>query len=146
MTLIKVLLVAMLLVAAAQALFRLAPLPAARLSAKPGPMDEGVHPMTGGVKIVRPLAELPQGAFVKLLKITADTPRTERIGMSETPATFVTRSKLWGFPDITTIWVADGDLHLYSHLVFGKGDLGVNAARAARWFVRLESGSTPPGT
>ncbi len=146
MTLIKILLVAVLLVAAAQVLFRLAPLPAARLTAKPGPKEVGVHPMSGGVKIVRPQSELPQGAFVKLLKIAADTPRTERLGMSETPATFVTRSRLWGLPDITTIWVADGNIHLYSHLVFGKGDMGVNAARAARWFERLEGGSTPPGS
>ncbi|MEJ2030775.1 MAG: DUF1499 domain-containing protein [Maritimibacter sp.] len=146
MTLIKVALVLVVGFAGLQALFRLAPLPSARLNARPGPMEPGVHPMTGGVKIVRPLSELPDGAFSSLLKIAAQTPRTERLGLTESPAAFVTRSSFWGFPDITVIWVADDVLHLHSHLVFGKGDLGVNAARAARWFEQLESGATAGGS
>lgn len=135
---VKWLIVALLLVAAAQAYVRLAPLPADRLGARPGPMDVGVHPAPGGVKLVRPLAELPADAFERLLAIAATTARTKRLGQGTDPATFVTRSRLWGFPDIATIWVADGNLHVASHLVFGQGDLGVNAARVARWMDALE--------
>jgi hypothetical protein len=120
---------------------RVSPLQEERLTDKPGPDEPGTHPMMGGIKVVRPLAELPPDAFEKLTAIAADTPRTERYGESDDPAAFVTRSKLWAFPDIATIWVEGGNLHVHSHLVFGKGDMGVNAAKVTRWFERLESQS-----
>lgn len=135
---LKTILIALLLVGVAQAGIRFSPLPRHRLSAQPGPFEPGVHPTLGGLKVVRPLAELPPGALDELLAIAAATPRTERIGTGTEPAVFVTRSRLWGFPDIAVIWVADGNLHVHSHLVFGRGDMGVNAARVGRWFERLE--------
>ncbi|EAQ11623.1 MULTISPECIES: DUF1499 domain-containing protein [Maritimibacter] len=118
---------------------RVSPLPQDRLSAKPGPDAEGVHPSIGGIKVVRPLSDLPENALDRMVEIAAATPRTERIGDGTDPATFVTRSKLWAFPDIAVIWVEDGNLHVQSHLVFGKGDMGVNAAKVTRWFDRLEA-------
>ncbi|RME17294.1 MAG: DUF1499 domain-containing protein [Alphaproteobacteria bacterium] len=139
MTLLKIALVLLAFVALAGLWVRLAPLPAERLTARPGPMEPGVHPLTGGVKVVRPLADLPEGAFERLCAIAAATPRTRQVG--EDPCAFVTRSRLWGFPDIAVIWVQDGNLHIHSHLVFGRSDLGVNAARVARWLDRLEAGS-----
>ncbi|GKY87857.1 DUF1499 domain-containing protein [Sinisalibacter aestuarii] len=138
MIFVKSLAVLLGLIVLLQAWIRLAPLPRARLTARPGPMEPGVHPMTGGVKIVRPLAELPPGALDRLAAIAAATPRTMKLG--DDPLAFVTRSKLWGFPDIALIWSDGEHLHLHSHLVFGKGDMGVNAARAARWFEALERG------
>ncbi|MAM60606.1 DUF1499 domain-containing protein [Maritimibacter sp. UBA3975] len=120
---------------------RVSPLPADRFAEKPGPNEPGAHPMTGGIKVVRPLADLPPDAFEALTSIAAATPRTERVGDGDDPAAFVTRSKLWAFPDIATIWVEGGNLHVYSHLVFGQGDMGVNAARVSRWFDRLASQS-----
>lgn len=116
---------------------RLAPLPAGRLTEKPGPMSPGVHPKLGGIKVVRPLETLPENAFARLLEIATATPRTERVGLGEQPAAFVTRSKLWGFPDIALIWVEDGSLHIASHLVYGKGDMGVNATKVTRWIDAL---------
>lgn len=136
---VKLALAVLAVVLAAQGYVRLAPLPTDRLTNRPGPMEPGVHPAPGGVKIVRPLAELPPDAVARLTAIAADTPRTTRIGTGDDPAAFVTRSRLWGFPDIILVWVADGNLHLQSHLVFGRNDLGVNAARAARWFEALET-------
>ncbi|MEC7765053.1 MAG: DUF1499 domain-containing protein [Pseudomonadota bacterium] len=118
---------------------RVSPLPEDRLTAKPGPDSEGVHPSIGGIKVVRPLSDLPEGAFEKMIEIAAATPRTERVGEGTDPATFVTRSKLWAFPDIALIWVEGGNLHVQSHLVFGKGDMGVNASKVSRWFQRLET-------
>lgn len=124
---------------------RIAPLPKDRLSQKPGPMEPGVHPKMGGIKIVRPLDGLPPDAFDRLREIAAKTPRTERVGTGDDPATFVTRSKLWGFPDIALIWVEDDALHVHSHLVFGQGDMGVNAAKVTRWFDQLEAKEQPAG-
>lgn len=137
MTLVKSLLIATVLVALAQAWIRFAPLPRARLEARPGPDEPGAHPMRGGVKVVRPLSELPVGAYDKMLAIAAATPRTRRVG--DDPAAFVTRSLLWGFPDIALIWSDGVNLHVHSHLVFGGGDLGVNAAKVAHWFAVLEA-------
>jgi hypothetical protein len=134
--LIKSLAIAALLLLFVQLYVRLAPLPQGRLSARPGPMDEGVHPRPGGIKVVRSLADLPDDAVAKLAEIAAATPRTRQVG--EDPIAFVTRSKLWGFPDIALIWTDGAYLHLHSHLVFGTGDMGVNAARVARWFDALE--------
>lgn len=137
---LKTILIALALFAVAQVGIRFSPLPRDRLTAQPGPFEPGVHPMMGGVKVVRPLSELPPDAFDKLLKIAAETPRTERVGEGTDPAAFVTRSRLWGFPDIAVIWTDGENLHVHSHLVFGRGDLGVNAAKVARWFERLERG------
>lgn len=137
MTLVKSLVVLALLIAVAQAYVRLAPLPRVKLADRPGPFDPGVHPMRGGVKVVRPLAELPPDAQARLEAIAAATPRTERVG--DAPAAFVTRSRLWGFPDIALIWTEGDNLHVHSHLVFGGGDMGVNAAKVTRWLEALEA-------
>jgi len=137
---LKSILIAVLLVGLAQAAIRFTPLPRHRLAAMPGPFEPGVHPVPGGLKVVRPLAELPEGAFETLLEIAGQTPRTTRIGTGTAPAAFVTRSRLWGFPDIAVIWQDGESLHLHSHLVYGRSDLGMNAARVARWFERLEGG------
>lgn len=139
--LVKIIGVIVVLILAFGIWVRVAPLPEDRLTAKPGPDTEGTHPSIGGIKVVRPLSDLPEGAFDKMLAIAADTPRTERVGDSTDPAAFVTRSKLFAFPDIAVIWVEDGKLNVQSHLVFGKGDMGVNAAKVSRWFERLEAQS-----
>ena len=137
--LVKLLIAVVVLIALAQAYIRLAPLPAERLTARPGPMEVGLHPLAGGVKQVVPLADLAPDAFARLLAIAADTPRTRRIGADDDPAAFVTRTLFWGFPDISVIWADETDLHINAHLVFGGSDLGVNAARVSRWLERLEA-------
>lgn len=136
--LLKSILFIVVLVAIAGTWVRLAPLPRERLHAIPAPREPGVYPSRGGVRLVRPLADLPPDALDRLVEIAAATPRTRRVG--EDPAAFVTRSRLWGFPDIALIWSDGTNLNVDSHLVFGKGDLGVNAARVSRWFDALERG------
>ncbi len=130
--------IAILFIALAQAIFRKGPLPNGRLSAKPGPDEPGIHPMHGGLKLVRPLAELPAGAFDRLLTLAADTPRTTRATAAIDPAAFVTRTRLWGLPQVTLIWTEADMLHVHAHLVYGRTDFGFNAARVARWFEALE--------
>jgi hypothetical protein len=60
--------------------------------------------------------------------------RTELVAGSVTEGrlTYITRSKLIGFPDYTTI-EQDGDqIKLYARLRFGRSDLGVNGKRLDR--------------
>jgi len=42
-----------------------------------------------------------------------------------------------GFPDYTTITMADEDLLIYARLRFGRSDFGVNGARVDRWIKAL---------
>jgi uncharacterized protein (DUF1499 family) len=57
--------------------------------------------------------------------------------------TYVARSRLMGFPDavsVTLTPVAQGTrLEIYSRSRFGYSDMGVNAARVARWIDRARS-------
>lgn len=53
--------------------------------------------------------------------------------------TYVTRSLFWGFPDYTTVQREGGDLLIHARSVFGRSDLGVNAARVDRWINALTS-------
>ena len=52
-------------------------------------------------------------------------------------ATYITRSKFWGFPDVTNIKLEPmGDqtaVHMAARLVYGKADFGVNEARVRHW-------------
>lgn len=69
------------------------------------------------------LSDLHQGMLA--------VPRTELIAgsVSEGRLTYITRSKVVGFPDYTTI-EQDGDhIKLYARLRFGKSDFGVNGKR-----------------
>ncbi|TDT77546.1 uncharacterized protein DUF1499 [Litoreibacter halocynthiae] len=57
--------------------------------------------------------------------------------LNEAFATYVTRSKFWGFPDVTNIKLEPmGDqtaVHMVARLVYGKADFGVNEARVRHW-------------
>lgn len=75
----------------------------------------------------------------KLDEIAMREPRTERLAgaVNDGKITYITRSKLWGFPDYTTIWEEDGEIVLFGRLRFGRSDMGVNGARLARWISQL---------
>lgn len=77
----------------------------------------------------------------RLDEIARATPRTEVLAGSvdDGRITYVTRSKLWGFPDYTTVQRDGADLALFARLRFGKGDMGVNKARLDDWIARLET-------
>lgn len=122
-------LLALLILAAGFAVWvRTRPVPAAMLSARPGPDAPGAHPLQGGFKLVLP--EAPPGTAARLREVALATPRT----VEAAPGAYVTRSALWGFPDVTRIWRDEaGALHIYAHLVIGSGDFGVNRARVELW-------------
>ena len=58
-------------------------------------------------------------------------PRTTRLAGSvdEMLITYVTRSRVFGFPDYTTLQQTEGTLRAYARLRFGASDLGVNRRR-----------------
>ena len=75
--------------------------------------------------------------------IAMATPRTTRLAGSvdEGRITYVTRSKLMGYPDYTTVTVAvvaNGTaLAIYARQRFGHGDQGVNRARVEAWLAQM---------
>jgi len=60
--------------------------------------------------------------------------------VAEGRVTYITRSKLWGFPDYSTFETRDGDLLIHARLRFGSSDMGVNRARVTDWLARLGQG------
>ncbi|WP_297773574.1 DUF1499 domain-containing protein [uncultured Roseovarius sp.] len=80
-----------------------------------------------------------KGDLAALDLIIRETPRTRVLAgdVGQGMVTYVTRSKLFGFPDYTTVR-QDGDmLEIFGRLRFGKSDLGVNAARIDGWLDRF---------
>ncbi len=94
----------------------------------------GDHPRTGGFTTVRRVAE-PQAALRDLVARIERTPRTTPLAgsVAEGHASFVTRSRVWGFPDVTNVWTRGDLLAIRGSLVIGRGDLGVNRRRIERW-------------
>lgn len=71
----------------------------------------------------------------RLRQIAMNWPRTELAfgGPESELMTFITRSRLMGFPDYTTVGVRDGQICMVARQRFGTEDLGVNAARLRAW-------------
>jgi uncharacterized protein (DUF1499 family) len=81
----------------------------------------------------------PADLLARLDAVALAHPRSTRLAGSveEGRITWITRSKLWGFPDYTTAEARPDGLHIYARVRFGGGDLGVNAARLRAWLLRL---------
>jgi hypothetical protein len=58
--------------------------------------------------------------------------------VQEGRSTYVTRSLLWGFPDLTTGEVRENGVAIHARLRFGKSDLGVNGKRVAAWLAAAQ--------
>ena len=77
--------------------------------------------------------------LARLDAIAMAAPRTRRIAgsVAEGRITYESRSRLWGFPDYTTVTVVEDEGKAVPVLLgrarFGQGDLGVNRARIERW-------------
>lgn len=116
------------------AYIRLAPTDAARWHQ---PITAGSDQNTeGGAIRVVPAQE---DTLARFDEIARAAPRTERIAGSveEGRITYVTRSRVFGFPDYTTAEVTDGQLRVFGRLRFGKGDMGVNRTRIEGWLAQL---------
>ncbi|SEK45696.1 Protein of unknown function [Roseovarius azorensis] len=122
----------LVLIAAGLAYIRLAPSDVARWHDLPdGISDQTLE--SGAMRRVR-------GDLAALDAIIRDTPRTTVLAGSveDGMVTYVTRSRVFGFPDYTTVRQAGERLEIYGRLRFGASDLGVNAARIDGWLRRLD--------
>ncbi|KZY36861.1 hypothetical protein A3731_15470 [Roseovarius sp. HI0049] len=83
-----------------------------------------------------------EGDLARLHGIIAGSPRTTVLAGSveEGMITYVSRTKLMGFPDYTTVQQASGDIRLHARQRFGSSDLGVNAKRVDGWLDRFRQG------
>ena len=92
--------------------------------------------MDGGAKRVVTAGE---GALERLHAIALDTPRTQVLAGSveDGKITYITRSRVFGFPDYTTVELRDGQIMVFARLRYGMMDLGVNAARVDAWIAEF---------
>ena len=83
-----------------------------------------------------------QDGLTRLDRIIRATPRTDVLAGSVASGmiTYVTRSRVFGFPDYTTVRQAGPQLEIYGRLRFGRSDLGVNAARIDGWLQSFAQG------
>jgi uncharacterized protein (DUF1499 family) len=120
---------------------RLAPSDPARWNVDPALGAQGRNSHVAKVFLPLPPAE----ALAAFDKVAMAEPRTIRLAGSpeEGRITYVSRSKLWSFPDYTTVGTVPDDggtwLLIWGRSRFGDGDLGVNAARIKRWVEALPS-------
>ncbi len=72
--------------------------------------------------------------LTRVNEAATDLPRTQVLAgsVAEGRVTYVTRSRLMGFPDYTTVEQQGDTVKLYARLRFGRSDMGVNAARLER--------------
>lgn len=118
------------ILAAGMAYIRFAPINFARFASESMPTEEGDYPEAGGMTVVRPLKGDATDVLAKVRKLMLDMPST--VVVAEAPLMFVTRSRMFGFPDVTTVVARDGILVVRGHLVYGLSDLGANKARIMR--------------
>lgn len=96
--------------------------------------EVGEYPAPGGHEVVRHVQDA-DATLAELDAIIRATERTKVLAGSvdEGHLSYVTRSALIGFPDITNLWTDGNRLHLAGHLVVGYSDLGVNRRRIETW-------------
>lgn len=104
------------------------------------PKPGGDLPAIGAYEAVRALDTLPPDALARLNAVIVPTARTHHLAGTAAGGhvSYVTRSRVFGFPDVTNAWVSDGALHIEGRQVFGRSDLGVNEARITGWLQALE--------
>ena len=95
------------------------------------PMIETRDLPGGAMRVI----EAGEGGFARLHAIITGGARTRVLAgtVEDAMVTYVTRSRIFGFPDYTTVRQADGRIEIYGRQRFGASDLGVNAARIDGW-------------
>jgi hypothetical protein len=81
-------------------------------------------------------------AFARIDEAARALPRTDVLAgsLAEGRITYVTRSKVFGFPDYTTVERDGNTIRMFARLRFGSSDLGVNRARLERLLAAAERG------
>ncbi|MEJ6402206.1 DUF1499 domain-containing protein [Yoonia sp. 2307UL14-13] len=100
----------------------------------------GDYPEEGGFRVERRIAAPADDVLSRLRSIALATPRTDILAGSVESGliTFITRSRIMGFPDYTTASIYEDTLSIYGRLRFGRSDLGVNQARVQAWLAQLD--------
>ncbi|MGR3525981.1 MAG: DUF1499 domain-containing protein [Paracoccaceae bacterium] len=118
---------------------RLAPSDPARWHVSIG--DAGNRDFAGAA--IRTVPASP-GDMARLDRIIRATPRTTLLAGSPESGmvTYITRSRLWGFPDFTTVEARPGAIVIHGRLRFGSSDMGVNRVRVEGWVAALAAEKT----
>ena len=96
-----------------------------------------------GIIISERVMAPPQDLLQEFHKIITNTPRTKVLvgSVEEGMISYVTRSKVFGFPDYTTLRVTPEKNHsrltVYSRSRYGISDFKVNSRRLYRWMKTL---------
>ena len=118
------------------AYIRLAPSDPARWHVAP----EGAPDADEQGGVLRAVETGPDG-LERLDAVARAAPRTQVLAgsVADGMVTYVTRTRLVGFPDYTTAQ-QDGDtLRVYGRLRFGRSDFGVNRERVETWLRKAEA-------
>jgi hypothetical protein len=101
----------------------------------PAPIDlSALRPNGRNQALLAIVADAPADRLeAALLAVAAGQPRTFRQPGGAPQLHFVARSRMWNFPDLVTAGIAPGTVTLYSRSVYGRHDLGANAARLQAW-------------
>lgn len=119
------------------AFIRLAPTDAARWHV-PITQTNSQNMVGGAIRVT----QADTAALARVDEAVRALPRTHVIAGSvdEGRVTYLTRSKLIGFPDFTTVEYSDGLLKMHARLRFGRSDLGVNRKRLERLLIAAQEG------
>lgn len=133
------------LVAAVMVYIRMAPSDAEAWHVTPGETEVGAYPEAGSFTEVRAVTADGAEVLAQIDRIAMATPRTRRLAGSvdEGMITYVTRSRIMGFPDYTTVRLTGGDaprIAIHARQRFGQSDLGVNRARVQAWLGQMPDG------
>ncbi|GFE51748.1 hypothetical protein So717_35010 [Roseobacter cerasinus] len=114
---------------------RLAPLDPARWH-QPVEAAQDVDLAGGAVRVI----PAPKGTLQALDAALQGLPRTRALAGSvqEGHITYVTRSAVFGFPDLTTVERRGDEIRMFARLRFGVSDLGVNRKRLERLIAALQ--------
>lgn len=113
-----------------------------------GSEHPGIEPLErpGGYVWREPVEGEGRDLLARLDAVIMDTPRTRRLtgSVAEGMITYVTRSRVFGFPDYATVGIHGMEdqryLEINSRLRFGQSDMGVNRSRVRRWLAALKAG------
>lgn len=102
-------------------------------------------PGIGGHLVTVSVPGSPDAVLAALHQLAIATPGTRVLAgaLAESRITYVTRSRIWGFPDYTTVAVrpqaGDSQLAILGRLRFGKSDFRVNRDRIQGWLQAIEA-------
>ncbi|MFT7593448.1 MAG: hypothetical protein ACI8R4_000761 [Paracoccaceae bacterium] len=108
------------------------------------PTQWHVAPDVSGDKLIATgatrLVQTGPDGLARLHDIALTTPRTSVLAGSVDAGmiTYITRSKLFGFPDYITAQQDGDNLKILGRLRFGRSDMGVNGARLKAWVDALQ--------